>query len=50
MQDAPNTFDMPLSGLEMREEWLEKVAEITYEDGYVDPLGARHTAIFVEDT
>lgn len=49
MQDAPNTFDMPLSGLETREEWLEKVAEITDEDGYVEPLGARHTAIFVED-
>lgn len=49
MQDAPNTFDMPLSGLEGREAWLEKVAELTDEDGYVERLGAHHAAIFVEE-
>ncbi|MEX1235046.1 phosphoadenosine phosphosulfate reductase [Roseovarius sp. D0-M9] len=49
MQDAPNTFHMPLSGLGGREAWLDKVAEIASEDGYVERLGARHAAIFIED-
>ncbi|MEB8386076.1 phosphoadenosine phosphosulfate reductase [Rhodobacteraceae bacterium KMM 6894] len=49
MQDATNTFDMPLTGLGGRDAWLDKVAELTDEDGYVERLGARHAAIFVED-
>lgn len=49
MQDADNTFDMPLTGLPGRDAWLDKVSELTDEDGYVERLGARHAAIFVED-
>jgi len=49
MQEAPNTFDMPLSGLKDRDAWLDKVTEIADEDGYVERLGARHAAIFIED-
>lgn len=49
MQDAANTFDMPLSGLKDREAWLDKVTELTDEDGYVERLGDRHAAIFLED-
>jgi hypothetical protein len=49
MQDAANTFDMPLSGLGSREAWLDKVAEVVDEDGYAECLGDRHTAIFVEE-
>ncbi|MDX1786192.1 phosphoadenosine phosphosulfate reductase [Roseovarius sp. ZX-A-9] len=49
MQDAANTFDMPLSGLKDRDAWLDKVAELTEEDGYTARLGDRHAAIFVEE-
>ena len=49
MQDAANTFDMPLSGLATREAWLDKVAEVVDEDGYCEVLGDRHAAIFVEE-
>lgn len=49
MQDAPNTLDTPLANLPGREAWLEKVEEAAGEDGYVERLGARHTAIFIED-
>jgi len=49
MQDGENTFDMPLTGLESREAWLEKVADLADEDGYVEHLGKRHAAIFIED-
>ncbi|QYX55278.1 phosphoadenosine phosphosulfate reductase [Roseovarius sp. SCSIO 43702] len=49
MQDAPNTFDMPLSGLGSREAWLDKVTEVVDEDGYAERLGDRHAAIFVEE-
>ena len=49
MQDATNTFDMSLSGLKDREAWLNKVAELADDDGYVERLGDRHAAIFIED-
>ncbi len=49
MQDAANTFDMPLSDLKDRDAWLDKVAELTEEDGYMQRLGDRHAAIFVEE-
>jgi len=49
MQDAANTFDMPLSGLASRDEWLDKVSEVVDDDGYAERLGDRHSAIFVED-
>ncbi len=49
MQDAPKTFDMPLSKLSGREAWLDEAEEVAGEDGYVERLGARHAAIFIED-
>ena len=49
MQDATNTFDMPLSGLPSRDAWLEKVSGLVDEDGYVERLGDRHAAVFVEE-
>jgi hypothetical protein len=49
MQEATNTYDVPLTGLGGRDAWLDKVAELTDEDGYVERLGARHAAIFIED-
>ncbi|MFX0540283.1 phosphoadenosine phosphosulfate reductase [Roseovarius sp. S4756] len=49
MQDAPDSLDTPLADLGGRDAWLEKVAEIASEDGYVERLGLRHSAIFIED-
>ncbi|MFX0544535.1 phosphoadenosine phosphosulfate reductase [Roseovarius sp. S1116L3] len=49
MQDAPDSLDTPLADLGGREAWLEKVADIASEDGYVERLGERHSAIFIED-
>ncbi|PVA11701.1 phosphoadenosine phosphosulfate reductase [Pelagivirga sediminicola] len=49
MQDTPNTFDTPLSGLPGREAWLDKAAEAAGDDGYVQRLGDHHSAIFIED-
>ncbi|WP_113912775.1 phosphoadenosine phosphosulfate reductase [Roseovarius dicentrarchi] len=49
MQDAPKPIDAPLSHLSGREAWLNTVEEITGEDGYVQRLGARHAAVFIED-
>ena len=49
MQDAPTSFQTPLSGLAGREAWLDKVAEIAADDGYVERLGDAHAAIFIED-
>ncbi len=49
MQEAHNVFDQPLSGLSGPGAWLDKVAEVTDEDGYVERLGDRHSAIFIED-
>ncbi|MEQ9693592.1 phosphoadenosine phosphosulfate reductase [Shimia sp. SDUM112013] len=48
MQDAVNGFDVPMLGLKIGE-WLEKLEEIVDEDGYLQPLGQRHVAAFVED-
>lgn len=48
MQDTPNSFDTPLAGLS-KAEWLEKIGEIAEEQGYLQPLGKRHTAVFVEE-
>ena len=49
MQDSSNTFDMPLTGLTSHDAWLDKVAELIEDDGYVTRLGDRHAAVFVED-
>ncbi|ASM72619.1 MULTISPECIES: phosphoadenosine phosphosulfate reductase [Roseobacteraceae] len=47
MQDAADTFNAELSGL-TKGEWLTKLAGITEERGYFEPLGKRHFAAFVE--
>ncbi|MFD0858111.1 phosphoadenosine phosphosulfate reductase [Roseovarius aquimarinus] len=49
MQDASNSSPTPLTGLDGRDAWLDKAAEIAGEDGYVERLGAQHAAIFIED-
>ncbi|MDG1471716.1 MAG: phosphoadenosine phosphosulfate reductase [Ascidiaceihabitans sp.] len=48
MQDADNTFDTPLANLP-KGEWLKKLAQISEEHGFFQPLGKRHFATFVED-
>jgi hypothetical protein len=42
-------FDASLQGLD-RDEWLNSVADIVDEDGYVQRLGDRHFSTFLEDT
>ncbi|SEK28079.1 hypothetical protein SAMN05421666_2001 [Roseovarius nanhaiticus] len=49
MQDTPNTFNTPLSGLADRDAWLTRAAEVAADDGYVERLGDRHAALFIED-
>ena len=49
MLDARTPFDIPLSNLSGREAWLDKVEEIAGDDGYVQRLGARHAALFIEN-
>ncbi len=49
MHDAAITSNMSLANLSGREAWLDKVAEVAGEDGYVERLGARHAALFIED-
>lgn len=48
MQDSPNAFDTALTGLDWTS-WLLAAEQVTGEDGYVERLGARHAAIFVEE-
>ncbi|MFK7835074.1 MAG: phosphoadenosine phosphosulfate reductase [Sulfitobacter sp.] len=48
MTDQPLTRDTSLLDLP-RQEWLAAVEEIVDEDGYVEPLGRRHHAIFLEE-
>lgn len=48
MKDIQDGYETPLDGLDWSG-WLEKLAEITDEDGYAEPLGDRHAAIFVEE-
>src|SRR6056297_1313041 len=47
MQDSPNAFDTALTGLEWSP-WLEAAEDMVGEDGYVERLGQRHAAIFLE--
>jgi hypothetical protein len=47
MQDAPDLDSHPLTGLE-RAEWLDRLAEITVENGHFDVLGARHLASYID--
>ena len=48
MQDSPNTYDTPLGGLDWSA-WLDAAEGIVDEDGYVERLGRRHAAIFLEE-
>lgn len=48
MQDHPNIFDMSLSGLPW-ETWIDKVDDHIVEDGFVEYLGARHFAAFIQN-
>ena len=48
MKDIPDSYETPLDGLDWND-WLEKLAQITDEDGYTERLGDRHAAIFVEE-
>jgi len=46
MQDSPNIFDTPLSGLNWAE-WIDKVDDQIVENGFVEYLGSKHLAAFV---
>lgn len=48
MTDETPTLDSSLVDLPRRE-WLARVEEIADEDGYVEDLGRRHHAIFIEE-
>lgn len=48
MQDSPNMFDTPLSGLGWTD-WIDKVDDQIVDNGFVEYLGAKHLAAFVED-
>ncbi|WP_372891327.1 phosphoadenosine phosphosulfate reductase [Rhodosalinus sp.] len=47
MQDAPDLDSRPLTGLE-RAEWLDRMAEITVENGHFAVLGRRHIASYID--
>jgi len=49
MKDMPHAVDTPLTGLSGREAWMDKVATIAEETGYLERLGARHAAILIEE-
>lgn len=48
MKDIPDGYETPLKGLGW-DKWLEKLSDITDEDGYAERLGPRHAAILVEE-
>jgi len=48
MQDSPPPFDTSFNGLDWVS-WLRAAEEVAGDDGYVERLGARHAAIFVEE-
>ena len=48
MRDDPVAYDVSLGGLTWAD-WLDRLTEITDEDGYVERLGRRHAAILVEE-
>jgi hypothetical protein len=47
MQDQTDLSAVDLSGLE-RKQWLRQISEIGDSDGFTEPLGAQHHAVFVE--
>lgn len=48
MTDQTPNLETPLVGLS-RQEWLDTVDRIVDEDGYLEPLGQKHNAIFYEE-
>lgn len=48
MAESPATIDTPLGGLK-KAEWFARVAEITEETGYLEALGKRHAAAFIDE-
>ncbi len=48
MQDSPKLFDASLSGLDWSE-WVDRLDSLIGDAGYVERLGAAHTAAFYED-
>lgn len=48
MQDSQQNEDSPLVGLS-KTDWLSAVGEIADAQGYLQPLGPHHNAVFVED-
>lgn len=48
MQDSPNRFETSLAELAWAD-WLNGLEQICGEDGYVEPLGENHGAIFMDE-
>ncbi len=49
MQDRPQAFDPVLSGLS-REVWFDRLEDLAEEFGYFEPLGAHHSAVFIDES
>jgi hypothetical protein len=47
MQDAPDLDSRPLAGLS-RAEWLDRLSELTVENGHFAVLGPRHMASYID--
>ena len=48
MAETPATIDTPMGGLK-KADWIARLAEITEEAGYLEPLGKRHLAAFIDE-
>ena len=47
MQDNQNVTEADLSGLSWQD-WRARLHDVAGDDGFAEPLGARHTAVFIE--
>ncbi len=47
MSNPHDTLNEPLGGL-AREEWFARIEEVSDEDGYFEPIGDRHSSIFID--
>lgn len=47
MQDAKNGFSSPLAELST-EEWLAQLEEVVGDEGYLQPLGPKHSALYID--
>ena len=48
MAETPATIDTPMGGLK-KADWIARLAETTEEAGYLEPLGKRHLAAFIDE-